>query len=444
LRLPAGRSAVAEQGLARGPFSGDSQRGIEPCSPPGALARSPGRRALAYLAVFAVAAVGAGLVRTVTTTYLPLLLAEIREAPGLIGLVMMVNSAAGFAVPLLVGRWSDRRHTPRHGRRPFLVGGSLLSACGLAAAALGHGTSFLVLALAGTVAYVGVNVVTTAHRALVHDCFEGRHYARGNAAQEVAMLSGGLLGLAVGGLLTLLAPWAPFVLAAVGMPLLAWPTVRWLPITTPGRAQRRASPSARFYLAALVRPGVRALLAAEVLWVMGYAALPVFFVLYARRVLGLEAGAASLWLAAFAVGAGAVMAASGLVRRPRLHKPLLAFGVVLMGTGFLAAAASTSLVYVSFACASAAAGFGLVSTLGFSLFAALIPRGEAGGYTALYYSLRAVASALAVPVAGLAIAVSGSYRSLFLLGGVATLAALVPLSFSPSPETGARLTRSLV
>jgi MFS family permease len=91
----------------------------------------------------------------------------------LIGAVMMVNSAASFAVPLLVGRWSDRRHAARDGRRPFIVGGALLAACGLAAAAVGHGTSFLVLAFAGTVAYVGVNVVTTAHRALVHDCFDG-------------------------------------------------------------------------------------------------------------------------------------------------------------------------------------------------------------------------------------------------------------------------------
>jgi hypothetical protein len=61
---------------------------------------------LAYLLVFAAAAVGAGLVRTVTTTYLPLLLAAIRDAPAVIGLAMMVNSAAGFAVPLLVGRWA--------------------------------------------------------------------------------------------------------------------------------------------------------------------------------------------------------------------------------------------------------------------------------------------------------------------------------------------------
>ena len=176
---------------------------------------------------------------------------------------------------------------------------------------------------------------------------------------------------------------------------------------------------------------------------IGYAALPVFFVLYAQRVLGLDALRASLWLAAFAVAAGAVMAAASFLRRPRLHKPFLGLGVALMGAGFLAASAFTSLMWVSVACASAAVGFGLVSTLGFSLFAALIPRGQAGGYTALYYSLRAAASAVAVPVAGLTIAASGSYRSLFLLGGTATLAALVPLSLAPSPEEGARLTSEL-
>jgi MFS family permease len=400
-------------------------------------------RGVTYLLVFAAAAVGAGLVRTVTTTYLPVLLADIRDAPALIGLVMMVNSGAGFAVPLLVGLWSDRRHTKRHGRRPFIAAGSLLASCGLAAAALGHGTSYVVLTLAGAVAYTGVNVVTTAHRTLVHDSFKGDQYARANGAQEVAMLTGGLIGLAVGGLLTELALWAPFVLAAVGMPLLAWPTVWRLPVTEPSQPERRRAHPVRFYATALIRPGVRALLAAEILWVIGYAALPVFFILYAERVLGLEPGPASLWLAAFALGAGVSMVAGGFVRNPRAHKPLLALGVGLMGAGFLAAAGSTELVWVSMACASAAAGFGLVSTLGFSLFASLIPRGEAGGYTALYYSLRAVASAVAVPVAGWTIAASGSYRSLFLFGGTATLAALVPLAFAPSPRAGADLTRQL-
>jgi MFS family permease len=382
-------------------------------------------------------------VRTVTTTYLPLLLADIREAPALIGLVMMVNSAAGFVMPLLVGRWSDRRHTPRHGRRPFIVVGSLLAACGLSAVALGQGSSYLVLTLAGTLAYVGVNIVMTAHRALVHDGFEPGDYAQGNGALEVASLVGGLAGLALGGLLTELALWAPFVLAAVGMLLFAWPTVWRLPVADPGESEQVQHRPLRFYVTTMARPGVRALLAAEVLWVIGYAALPVFFILYARRVLELEPGLASLWLAAFALGAGLVMVAAGFIRNPRLHKPFLGLGVGLMGVGFLAAAASTNLVAVSFACGLAAAGFGLLSTLGFSLFAALIPRGEAGGYTALYYSLRAVASAVAVPLIGLTIAVSGSYRSLFVVGGTATLAALVPLAFAPSPQAAADLTRDL-
>jgi len=443
------RSANLRQCAASEPTVGSSRCAI--ASDPLAVTRLPSvlglplrpRRTFAYLLVFAAAAVGTGLVRTVTTTYLPLLLADIREAPALIGLVMMVNSAAGFAMPLLVGRWSDRRHTPRHGRRPFIVVGSLLAACGLSAVALGHGTSFLVLTLAGTLAYVGVNIVMTAHRALVHDCFDVDRFAQGNGALEVATLVGGLVGLALGGLLTSLALWAPFVLAAIGMPLLAWPTVSRLPVADPGEPERLQPWPLRFYATAMIRPGVRALLAAEILWVIGYAALPVFFILYARRVLGLAPGLASLWLAAFALGAGLAMIAAGFIRNPRRHKPFLALGVALMGAGFLAAGGSNNLVAVSFACGLAAAGFGLLSTLGFSLFAALIPQGEAGGYTALYYSLRAVASALAVPMAGLIIAASGSYRSLFVLGGVATLASLVPLAFAPSLHAASDLTRRL-
>jgi MFS family permease len=406
------------------------------------LVRRNVRRGLVFLLSFGAAAVGAGLVRTVASTYLPLLLAEIREAPVLIGLVMLVNSAAGFAVPLLVGRWSDRSHTPRHGRRPFIVGGTVLTSSALAAVALGHGTSFLVLTLAGAAAYVGVNVVTTAHRALVHDCFGGHEYSRGNGAQEVAMLAGGILGLAVGGLLTELALWAPFLLAAIAMPLFALPTLR-LPIDDPGEPLRVPSAPLRFYRRAITQRGVRSLLLAEILWVMGYAPLPVFFLLYGRSVLGLEPGLASLWLAAFAIGAGVVMGVASRLRQQRFHKPLLSLGVGCMGFGFLGAAATTSLVGVSLACAAAAVGFGLISTLGFSLFASLIPRGESGGYTALYYSLRAVASAVAVPLAGVAIAVSGSYRSIFLVGGAATLAALIPLAFAMSPHAAAESTRLL-
>jgi membrane-associated phospholipid phosphatase len=383
-----------------------------------------------FLVAFAAAAVAAGLGRAVTTTYLPLLLERIDDAPGLIGMVMLVNAGAGMAVPLVVGLWSDRlARSGRGGRLPFVLGGSVLTAGGLLAVALGSSTSYLVLALAAAVVYTGLNAVTTAHRALVPEVFDPTGRARATSAQELAMLGGGLVGLAVGGLLTTVAPWAPFALTALLVPLLALPTIAR--VDEPGEIhEREAAPSrpAGYYLRAAARPGVGAFLLAQILWVLGYAALPAFFLLYAEQELGLAPSVASLWLAGFGLATGAAIALAGRVQNPERHRPLLLAGVVLLGVGFLGVGASTSLVPVGLALVAGAAGFGIVSTLGFPLFSTLIPAGEAGGYTALYFSVRSISSTIALPAAGFTVAATGSYRSIFFLGGIATLTALVPLA----------------
>jgi dolichol-phosphate mannosyltransferase len=393
-----------------------------------------------FIVAFAAAALAAGLGRAVTTTYLPLLLERIDNAPGLIGMVMLVNAAAGMAVPLVTGIWSDRLRERGRGRRmPFIVGGSLITAGGLLAVALGSSTSYLVLALSAAVVYTGLNAVTTAHRALIPETFDETGRARATSAQELAMLGGGLVGLALGGLLFGLAPWAPFALTAVLVPLLAAPTitrVREPEVDEDEAESARDSYTATYYLHAIRRPGVGAFLLAQILWVLGYAALPAFFLLYAEDVLALEPAVASLWLAGFGLATGAAIAASGRVRNPALHRPLLLLGVVLLGGGFLGVAASTTLPFVGAALVVGAAGFGLVSTIGFPLFSKLIPPGEAGGYTALYFSVRAVSSTIALPAAGWTVAATGSYRALFVLGGAATLTALVPLVGSKARVRG--------
>ena len=59
---------------------------------------------------------------------------------------MLVNAAAGMAVPLVVGIWSDRLARSGRGRRmPFILGGALVTAGGLVAIALGSSSSYLVL-----------------------------------------------------------------------------------------------------------------------------------------------------------------------------------------------------------------------------------------------------------------------------------------------------------
>lgn len=403
--------------------------------PAGAVSvRRPGalrRLGTVSLIAFAAAALAAGLGRAVTTTYLPVLLDHIGTSAGVIGTVMLVNAVAGFSVPLVVGIWSDRLQARGHSRTmPFILGGSLLTAAGLAAVALGSESSFLALALFGTVTYAGLNAITTAHRALVPESFDPADRARATGAQEFAMLVGGLIGIAAGGVLVEIGGWLPFAFSALALPILALPTVlrmRGREERGSGEPQTSFAPG-NYYAKAVSRPGVRALLAAQVLWVLGYAALPPFFIIYAERTLGLRPAIAGVVLVAFGAGTGATMLLAGRARRAETHKPLLILGVALMGGGLLATAPTTSVLLVGPGLLAAAVGFGLVSTIGFPLYSSLIPPGEAGGYTALYFSVRSISSAIALPIAGWAIAATDSYRTLFVMGGAVTLAALVPLA----------------
>jgi MFS family permease len=394
------------------------------------------------LLTFAAAAVAAGTARAVVTTYLPVLLDEVRSSPGIIGTVMIVNAATGFGVPLVVGAWSDRAHAGARGRRmPFIIGGCAVAVAGLAGIALGAGVSILALTAAGTVAYVGINALTTAHRALVPELFDQSGRARATGAQEVALLLGSMVGLVGGGIATELGSWAPFALAALAVPLLAAPTVAT--VREPARPVTRDAVSPAADYARLLRfPGVRALLGAQVLWMLGYAAVPAFFVLYAEKVLDLSPPIASVLLAGFGVVTGITMVRAGAIRDAARYVPVLCVGVVLLGGGFLGIAASPSVSAMVPGLVAAAVGFGLLATIGFPLLTALAPAGEEGEYTGLYFSVRAIASGVALPVAGWTIAATDSYRALFWFGGAVALLALVPL-VTAGRSAGMKWRRSL-
>jgi membrane-associated phospholipid phosphatase len=176
----------------------------------------------------------------------------------------------------------------------------------------------------------------------------------------------------------------------------------------------------------LSHPGARQVLAAQTLWVFAYAALPAFFVLYAEHTLGLGMGAAGALPLAFGALTAVAMVLAGRVRPERVHV-LLAAGTALLGAGLLAAAPATSLLAAAPAFAVAAIGAGLVTALGFPYFARFVPEGEAGRYSGVFFAGRSVATAGALPVAGLAVELSGSYRTVLWFGAMA-LVALVPLA----------------
>ena len=383
------------------------------------------RAIAAGLWVFATVAIALGAARAVTTTYVPVLLERIADKPGLIGAVMLVNAAAGFAVPLATGLWSDRRGS----RGPFILGGAIVGAGGLVAIALGTASSYLVLALAAATVYIGLNAASTAHRALVTERFSEDRRAAATSAQEGAMLVGALAGTVIGGALIDTSAAGLFLVWALLLPLLALPTLAWQRTSAPVRAAAPAAPqgsAVKLLLEVLHRDGARQVLIAQVLWVASYTALTPFMVLYAEDVLDLRAAAAGLLLAGFGIVTGAGMVWGGRRAAEHLRRTLLA-GVALLGGGLLAAMAASSVAQAALPFAAAALGAGLVSAVGFPYFSRFVPEGEEGRYAGAFFSARAIATTAALPAAGLLIAATGSYRALLAMGAVG-LAGLVPLA----------------
>lgn len=394
------------------------------------------RPGVTLLVTFGVAALAVGLARAVTTTYLPVLLEAVSKSPSVIGVVMLVNPLAGFVTPLVVGLWSDRRRGPT-ARIPFLVGGALVGAGGLVAIAAGTGTSYLVLGAAGFVTYVGLSAALTAHRAAIARRFRDESRPAATSAQELERSAGSLLGLVVGGILIAQSAELLFIAAAVLLPTLAVPTAlvlarsRKLEDTADedDQADERARP--RDLLAVARCPGAREVLAAQTLWVLAYVALPTFFILYARDVLGVGPPTSS-----FALGGVALLAGAGMLIGGRLDaehvRPALIAGATALGAGLLTAAAFDTLAAVAVPFAVAAFGFGLVNALGFPYFSRFLTSDASGRFSGVYFSVRAIAAAAALPLAGVLAEVTGSYRAILLQGGAALLA-VVPLMRTHAP-----------
>jgi membrane-associated phospholipid phosphatase/MFS family permease len=385
----------------------------------------------ALLLAFSVAAVGAGTARALTTTYLPVLLERINDAPSLIGAVMTVNAVSGLVVPVVVGVWSDRREATGLGRRlPFMAGGAVLAMGGLVAVGLGNGSSYLALGAAAAVVYTGLNSLTTAHRALVAEDVADERRPAATSAQELAMTAGAAVAVGIGGALIEPAPGAAFAIAAAVLAVAALPT---LLVTRRLRLGGRAAPPARRGAraslgAALRHPGAREVLVAQTLWVLAYAALPAFFILYAEEALDLGVGIAGALPLVFGAFTALGMALAGRARPERVHGLLLT-GAALLGSGLLAAATTGRLAVAALPLAAAALGAGLVTSLGFAYFARFVPQGEAGSYSGLFFAGRGVASAIALPLAGFAVELTGTYRTVLWLGAGA-IVALAPLALA--------------
>jgi membrane-associated phospholipid phosphatase len=166
-------------------------------------------------------------------------------------------------------------------------------------------------------------------------------------------------------------------------------------------------------LKAPARRELRLILAAEALALGGLAAWATVFVPHAQEEVGLSGSTVALALVlAGALAAIAMRAAAGL--EPARRLPALLIGVLTLGAGVLSSTVGVTSVGLLTSLAPVAAGVGLV--------AALTPR-----LAVAQLGTAAAAAAAGVVLATSAVAGGAGYRTVFALGGIAALAAAVPI-----------------
>lgn len=357
-----------------------------------------------FVVVLGVPAFGIALAYTVVSTYLPVLLERL-SGPALTGVLLGAEGVVGLAVPVLVGRWSDRVHTRVGGRLPFILAGAALAVPALVLMPLLAG-SLIGVAVTLGVFLVGYFTYFAPYYALYPDLVPAAIRGRSQGVQGGLRAAGLLLGLVSGGLLLSLGQSWPFLVGAAGIVVAtALLTVGLRPQLGKGEgtSTTRGNPFAA--LVALLRDDrdLRTWTVANALWEAALAALRTFVVLYLVRGLGFSLSGASGVLAL--VGLVALVAAptSGRLADRFGARRVIGVGVWIFALGALTAVATTSTIAL-LAVAPVAFAAIMFLTLPYTLLLELV--GEGGDHAvaaSLFSASRAVGVLVGPLLGGLAI-----------------------------------------
>ena len=383
------------------------------------------------LVILGVPTFALALAITTVSTYLPVIAADFSASSIVIGLLIGGEGLMALWLPLVVGSWSDRLHTPLGSRLAFIIAAT--PPLVIALAVLGYVHSIALAAVVMAVFFVGYFVAYEPYRALYPDLVDHEIAGRAQSMQAIFRGLGTFLALLGGGLLISISHPLPFlaaaVIVAVCMGAFAYTGVR--------HRRRRDSSSGQadivavaFRIVDLLRceGGLRAFLAANALWELALAALKTFVVLYVTKTLGFSLAGSSGVIAAAAliVLAGAVV--SGPLGDRHGRALVMRWSLALYGLGLLVPFATTATAPLLVAVPLIAFGGGVTMSLPYALLIPMMPAGAHGAVTGLYSLSRGIGISLGPLLGGVAIqAAGGDYRWVWLVCSAAIIASILAM-----------------
>lgn len=387
---------------------------------------------------------GISLLWPLYDSYVPLFLRAFGLSNVAVGFLMTLDNYANLFIQPWVGQRSDRTHT-RWGRRfPYIMIGAPIAAVGGILIPLGAVRALPLLIGAMLMMNLAMAFFRSPTVALLGDLFPSALRSRANGVINFMGLLAGVSAFLGGGALYKLNPAYPFCAAALIM--LGVLGLLMAFVREPASLRREAGPSpgrasvgVRATLKSLVANPDRSallILTALLAWSIGFTAIQAFFTLYSKHELGLEEGVASQLLSFYPI-AGLIFAIPGghlgtyFGRRRTLILCLGVLGGLLIAFLFISpvplsgleafnllapatwfATPTIRLLILMLMAAGAALTVITVNVLPMLFDAA--PGGQIGGYTGLYYLFGSLASIVGPPLGGLAVDLTGSYRTIFV------------------------------
>ena len=373
----------------------------------------------------------------VYNAFVPLLLERWIASTTMIGLIMTIDNVFGLIFQPVFGALSDRTRSPLGCRMPYILAGIPLCAALLALAPQMPGLASMMAVL------VVFNFLMSVWRsqmvALMPDLTPSplRNQANGvinlmgGVGTLVAFLVGGSLAnslgqeapfaLAGGLMLASLALLLFFVREPAGVRTQGRPFLRFLPRSAKAQAERGS-------LAGLARPGERrsflCLLLAIFFWFCGYNAIESFFTLYAKNVLGLEGGDATMLLAFFSVTFIVVAIPAGYLanRFGRRRTIMVGLGGIILLFGVLTFLQDLWVIRVLLLLGGCL--WALININSLPMVVELAGGDRIGAFTGVYYFFSFAASVLSPVLFGGIRDLLGSYEAMFPYAAVCMVLAL--------------------
>lgn len=353
-------------------------------------------------------AFGLSLCLATLSTYLPVLAHRFTDSTTTIGLLVGGEGVIAVALPIWIGRLSDRTHTRWGPRLPFMVATAPIAM--LALVLLPFAPSLLVMAVEVFAFYVAFFGYFSPYRALYPDLISRGSSARAQGIQGVA--NGVGLGVALVGGGFFLAIWRPlpYLLAAVSLAAVTFIVVAVLR----NRASKHVvlaadelSPFVELWTLLRDNRDVLRFVIGNVLLMLGLAGLKAFVVLWLTE--GLERSMTFTAGAMTVVAVGTVVGALVSGRLGDRFGPgrVLAISLCVFGVGVSAGAFTSSIPLLAIAFPFIALAGGAAVTLPYALLLELTPNAKSGIVAGLFDATSGLGTLLGPTLVGLAIDLFG-------------------------------------